>query len=116
MIFRLAMKIGIGKMGKVTLTKAAKDFMLENYGKVLAADIAKYLEVSTFTIQKWADKLGLQSDCSPKQRLDFSKKKSEYTGYCMDCAHYRPGGLCLKKNKDIGALNMKDCFKEKLSI
>lgn len=62
-------------MGKITLTKAAKDFMLENYGKVLAADIAKYLEVSTFTIQKWADKLGLLSDCSPKQRLDFSKKR-----------------------------------------
>lgn len=103
-------------MARTPLTESAKEFMLANYGKVRAADIAKYLNVSTFTIQKWADQLGLHSDTKPKQRLDFSQRKVEYKNYCMDSIHYQPGGRCTRYHKDIGALNMKECFKEKLSI
>lgn len=33
-------------------------------------------------------------------------------GFCMDCENYRNGGFCSKKEKSVGALWQKKCFKQ----
>lgn len=110
-----------GKQGKlIVLTASQAEWLRENYATVSNKEIGKTLNISETTIRRFAMEMGLSKGANkyaPKPKPKSKKKElvqSKNQGYCIDCKHYREGGLCMRTEKirPTGALHQKDCFKK----
>ena len=102
---------------KKVLTAEEEKWFRENYGKLSQNKMAKQLMISANTVREIAIRLGMK----PRSQYQESKEKEEMprileygNNYCIDCEHYREGGICSRNGRIIGALHKKSCFEKKL--
>lgn len=90
------------------MTDESIEWLKANYSKLGRVECAKQLMVHKTTISKYAKLCNLTENNAPVIS-DSSLRK----GYCMDCEHYMPIGQCARTKRYTGALNEKQCFKQK---
>ena len=104
------------KVVKIELTEAEQQWLIENYPTTSRDDCAKYLMVSANTITRFVKELDIKKKRKPGLCVKQPKVigiRSIGKGYCIDCRHYRKGGVCGRNNRLIGGLHQKECFKAK---
>ena len=115
MICRKAMKAPV-MIGKEILTPEQQQWLIENYDKMTKISLANELEIGIKVLRRIAKELGIWKEPARKAFVEMAQPvKSKYDQgqhYCMDCRHYRAGGICQKKGT-TGALHKKECFKSK---
>lgn len=101
-------------IGKDYLTAEQQQWLIENYRKMTKIKCAKELGVSVKVLRNIAKQLGIWSAPAPKAFFAESKpvnpKYDNGKGCCIDCIHYRNGGVCAKSSRITGALHKKNCF------
>lgn len=102
-------------------TEEEKQWLIEHYQTSKQKDCARHLHCSDGVIRRVAKELGIYEYRKTYDNTEANKEKKAVTkesnqenqGYCMDCAWYKVGGICGKNGKVIGALQKKNCFKER---
>ena len=100
---------------KTTLTESEVQWLIDNRS-MSQEKCAAALGVTRHTISAYLTELGLNK---PRAKPGLTKKQKKRlivdsgNGYCIDCKHYKVGGICGKNGKDTGALRKKECFKDK---
>lgn len=115
MICQPAMKAAVVMIGRV-LTPDEEQWLRENYDKLPKVRIAKELDLGIKALRHIAKELGIWEAPKPKAIFEARPMKSKYDkgkGYCIDCRHYRAGGVCAMTSKSTGALHRMECFKDK---
>jgi hypothetical protein len=112
--------MGINKNRKREWSEEEMEWLKENYPYMTDYKLRTHLHMSQERLIKLAKEFGWQKVNHPANVGLFTPKKKtkkvlhqeeDSQGYCMDCSFYRPGGLCKKTGKDVGALWMKKCFR-----
>lgn len=90
------------------MTDECIEWLKANYARLGRAECARQLMVHKTTISKYAKLCNLTESNAPIVSDPTLRK-----GYCVDCEHYMPGGHCRRNQRYTGALNEKQCFKQK---
>lgn len=101
---------------RTVLTDEQRQWLRENYGVLTQTAICKELHLSPHSIRVYAAELGIATQKDLEQMLSIRERTSMWcdTGaedVCMDCFSYLLGGFCKKKDRYVGALWKKRCFK-----
>lgn len=102
---------------RTVLTEEEQSWLVNNYESMLQPDIARCLGVSTETVRKYVQKLGVRKARKKKAKpvVEVNPIPALLEGYCIDCAYYMVGGICRNTGRSTGALNKKHCFKNNRS-